>query len=174
MREEKFHEEVQMFHWIFNLLFLLPVLSIVWVFVQHVIFGIPFGKKPAENIVLLLLAFLFILIPLVFGRMVTVVNEKEIRVSFGYLGWIRKRIPVSEIQKVEVVTYRPLRQFGGWGIRSGRFRGERVGCYSIKGNKGVLLSLSNDSRVCLVKVKKLIIGSQVPEKLFDALVKQGI
>lgn len=114
MREETlFQEEVQFFHPIFNILFLLPILFFVWAFVQQRFFGIPFGAKPAENITLLMLAFAFSFIPLLFGRMVTVVNEKEVKITFGYLRWIKKRVFVSDIREIEVVKYNPLRQFGG-------------------------------------------------------------
>jgi len=136
--------------------------------------GIPFGSEQVPNIIIFVILIIIAFVPLLFGRTITVVNEKEVKVSFGYLGWFKKRIPLSDIQQVEVVSYKPLIQFGGWGIKSGKFRGEKVGCYSLKGNKGVLLTLSSDTRVCISKTKKLIIGSQMPEKLFDALVKQGI
>lgn len=170
MTGERFREEVQFFHWVVNLLFLLVAILFIWAFIQQVIFGIPFGAKPAGNIFLILFGLFFCIgIPLLLGRMVTVVNEEGLRVSFGCLGWIKKKIPLSDIKEAEVVTYRPIRQFGGWGIRCGCFRGERTGCYSAKGDKGVLISLSGDVRVCLFKTRKLIIGSQTPEKLVSAI-----
>lgn len=161
MTDERFREEVQFYHWTINILFLFVAILFIWAFIQQVIFCIPFGTKPAPDIVLVIVLFFTMGIPLLFGRMVTVVNEKKVMVTFGYLGWIKKRIPISDIKEVEVITYRPLRQFGGWGIRCGWFRGERVCCYSAKGNRGILITISNN--------RKFIIGSQVPEKLFSVI-----
>lgn len=159
--EEKFREEIQFYHWTINILFLLVAILFVWAFIRQVIFHIPFGAKPVSNVLLIIGMFFTIGIPLLFGRMVTMVTKKEVRVSFGYMDLIKKRLPISDIKEKEIVRYKPLRQFGGWGIRCGRFRGERVCCYSAKGNKGALITLSNN--------RKIIIGSQVPEKLFSAI-----
>ena len=60
--------------------------------------------------------------------------------------------------RLEVVSYRPLADYGGWGIRSGR-DGERV--LNARGNRGVRLDLADGSR--------LLIGSQRPEALALAL-----
>lgn len=40
-------------------------------------------------------------------------------------GWPRLRVPLDEVVRADVVTVRPLRDFGGWGLRVGR--GGRVG-----------------------------------------------
>jgi hypothetical protein len=62
------------------------------------------------------------------------------------------------VQKIEVVTYRPFRDFGGWGIRAGR-NGERALC--ARGDRGVRLELLDGTR--------LLIGSQTPEALATAI-----
>ena len=115
--------------------------------------------------VLLLVGLLLLTIPLLFGRLRIEVDEQSLRIRFGYLGWPKKDIPVEEILQTEVVTYRPIRQFGGWGIRGGRFQGERTGCYSMKGNRGLLLSLNNQIRVGFLRTRRLLIGTPEPEKL---------
>jgi hypothetical protein len=50
--------------------------------------------------------------------------------------------------------YSPLREFGGWGIR---FAPGKKRAYSVSGNKGVELELSDGMHV--------LIGSQRPEEL---------
>ncbi len=67
--------------------------------------------------------------------------------------------------QTEVVTYRPIRQFGGWGIRGGRFQGEFTGVYSLRGNRGLLLSLTKETRFSFFRARRLLLGSQEPEKL---------
>ncbi|NVL91956.1 MAG: hypothetical protein HWN71_02845 [Desulfobacterales bacterium] len=55
------------------------------------------------------------------------------------------------------MTYNPLKDYGGWGIRYGR--GGRA--YNVSGNRGVYLELSNG--------KSLLIGSLQPEELARAI-----
>jgi hypothetical protein len=56
-------------------------------------------------------------------------------------------------------TYKPIREYGGWGIRCS-FTGKGK-AYNVSGNKGVQLVLTND--------KKLLIGSQKPDELAAAI-----
>ena len=63
-------------------------------------------------------------------------------------------------------TYKPIREYGGWGIRCS-FTGKGR-AYNISGNKGVQLVLTNG--------KKLLIGSQKPDDFaaaIDQMVKQN-
>jgi hypothetical protein len=110
-----------------------------------------------------------IALPLLFGRLLTTVSSRTLRISFGYLGLIKKDIPLADIREARVVEYRPIRQFGGWGIRSGKFEGKKTGCYSMKGNRGVLISLERDVRVCITKTNRVIVGSATPERLKASL-----
>lgn len=91
-------------------------------------------------------------------RMTTEVTPSDVRVWFGWIPTYRRFIPIGEIRKIEVVSYRPLADYGGWGIRSGR-DGERV--LNARGNRGVRLTLGDGSR--------LLIGSQRPEALAVAI-----
>ena len=106
-----------------------------------------------------------LLFPLLFGRLLITISDSTLRISFGYLGVIKKEIPLSEIRESRVVEYRPIRQFGGWGIRCGRFEGEKTGCYSLKGKRGLLLLLKGKVRACLIKTNRILIGCNEPEKL---------
>ena len=57
-------------------------------------------------------------------------------------------IKLEEIEKIEAIKYKPLGDYGGWGIRYG-FKGK---CYNIKGNLGV--------KVYLKKGSYILFGSQ--------------
>jgi len=61
-------------------------------------------------------------------------------------------------------TYKPIREYGGWGIRCS-FTGKGK-AYNVSGNKGVQLVLTNG--------KKLLIGSQEPDDLIAAIDKMLI
>lgn len=91
-------------------------------------------------------------------RMTTEVSPTGTRVWFGWVPTYRRLIPLGSIQKIEVVTYRPLVEFGGWGIRISR---DGVRALSARGNRGVRLDLADGTR--------LLIGSQRPEELALAL-----
>jgi hypothetical protein len=108
-------------------------------------------------------------IPLLFGKMKIAVSESDIGVAFGYIKAIKFTFKLNEILSAEPVTYNPLLNFGGWGIKCGRFRGERATCISLKGNKGLLLSLKEPIRPCLLKTTKVIIGTDEPEALAAAI-----
>ena len=108
----------------------------------------------------LAVAGLILLAALVVGilRMTTEVTPTDVRVWFGWIPIYRRAVALGSIQRLEVVTYRPIADYGGWGIRSGR-DGERV--LSARGNRGVRLELTDGTR--------LLIGSQRPEALAIAL-----
>lgn len=91
-------------------------------------------------------------------RMTTEVGPTDIRVWFGWIPTYRRIVPLGTIQRIEVVSYRPLADYGGWGIRLGS---DGVRVLSARGNRGVRLDLANGT--------KLLIGSQQPEDLARAL-----
>jgi len=130
-----------------------------------IVIVIPFFLQPVPLVNVLPLAIIAGLLPLLFGRLLISVKGSFLRINFGYTKLIRKDIPLREIKEARVVQYRPLRQFGGWGIRSGNFEDKKTGCYSLKGNRGLLLTLDHNVRVCVVKTDRVIIGSEAPEKL---------
>jgi len=131
------------------------------------------AKKPETppTVILSFIAMIaiWIFIFLLLGKMTVTVNEKELMIQFGFLGWIRKHIPLAVINSAKAVTYRPLREFGGWGIRCGTFEGERTACYSMYGQKGVLLGLKKEIKICLIVTRKLLIGSQHSRQLASTL-----
>lgn len=156
------HREEVSFHPLIKALLLLLPLVVLVAAVQGV-------QRPEEILALAALGLVFLAIVLLFGRMVVSVDDSTLRVEFGYLGWPSRAIPLDSIERAETVDYHPLVQFGGWGIRSGRFRNERTGCYSMRGNRGVLLSLRKKIRVCLTRSQQVLIGCEEPERLEQAL-----
>lgn len=107
----------------------------------------------------LVLGLLFLMIVIVILlHMTTEVTPSSLRVWFGWVPTYRRLVPIDTIRSVDVVTYRPIADFGFWGIRSGR-DGERA--LIARGNRGVRLELTDGSR--------LLIGSQKPELLAAAI-----
>ena len=67
------------------------------------------------------------------------------------------RIAFDDISLIYPRTYQPLGEFGGYGIRWGKYGR----AYNVSGNRGVQLEFSNG--------RKLLIGSQHAEELTTAL-----
>ena len=93
-------------------------------------------------------------------RMTTIVTPSDVRIWFGFIPTFRRSIAIGTIARVEITQYRPIVDYGGWGIRVGR-DGERV--LNARGDRGVRLHLIDGS--------KILIGSQRPEEL--ALAVEG-
>ncbi len=111
------------------------------------------GQKP-----LLLFVLIWPLIAMNLLCLRTRVTETGLIVTFGALFPLyRRRIAHTEIASAEAVTYRPLADYGGWGIRG---VGRNV-ALNARGNCGVRLTL-RDGRIVLV-------GSQMPDALANAL-----
>jgi hypothetical protein len=91
-------------------------------------------------------------------QMTTEVTPTDLRIRFGWAPGNPRFVAISAIRRVEVVTYRPIADYGFWGIRASR-DGERA--YIARGNRGVRIELNDGSRY--------LVGSQRAEALATAL-----
>lgn len=160
------YREVQRFtqKWLWILL-LLTDLAVIGLFAHalyvQLILGQPWGNRPQSDTALLITAAVSILLMLgmtyLFARLrlITEVRQDGLFVQFPPLR--AKEIAFSEISSCRARTYKPIREYGGWGIRYGR-RGK---AYNVSGNKGVQLEFHQG--------KALLIGSQRAEKLAAAI-----
>jgi hypothetical protein len=103
---------------------------------------------------------LLVLLSVITLRQVTRVEPGAVTVRYGFL--YRTSIPTSDIRMAEAVQYRPVRDYGGWGIRG---MGSRR-ALNTRGNRGVLLTRNDGST--------LLIGSQRPRDLLAALANAGV
>ena len=108
-------------------------------------------------------------VPLFFGRMRILVESGALVVRFGFVPGIEKQIPLHLIAGAEAIRYRPILQFGGWGIRRGRFEGAKTAVYSLRGTQGVLLRLHQPIPAAFVRTDCILIGSGHPQRLADHL-----
>jgi hypothetical protein len=122
--------------------------------------GLLHGRDRSVELLLGLFAgmVLVMLLVIVLLYMTTEVTPTDVRVWFGWVPAYRRILPIDDVRRVEVVTFRPIKDYGFWGIRSGR-DGERV--LIARGNRGVRLELADGST--------LLIGSQRPEALATAV-----
>jgi hypothetical protein len=108
---------------------------------------------------------------LFFGRLEIRVGRTDLALRFGYVPVVAKSIPLRFIHSAESVRYRPIRQFGGWGIRWGTLDGARTAVYSIRGSTGVLLTLAAPIAAGFVRTDRILIGSDDSDGLADALAR---
>ncbi|WP_247235674.1 hypothetical protein [Telluribacter sp. SYSU D00476] len=83
-------------------------------------------------------------------KLETQMNTEGISYRFAPLSKTHT-IEWDEVEKAYVREFKPLREYGGWGIRYSFSRGK---AYFMKGNKGIQLELKNG--------KKVLLGTQNP------------
>lgn len=155
MRFQETQRFRQKWLWLVMIGALLPTVAItgygVW---QQIGMGKPFGDRPASDAGLL---FAFALVCVVAvavialmwsARLDVFVNEREVLIRFRPSHIKGRSIALSEIVEARARTYRPIAEYGGWGVRMG-FHGM---AYNVSGNEGVQLVLANG--------KRILIGSQ--------------
>ena len=105
-----------------------------------------------------------VILPAMFGRLVFQVDGEAVTARFGYLGWPAQRVLLSRIERARIVSYRPIRQFGRWGIRVGGFEGEKTSVYSVRGTRDVLLELTEVQRISGARTRRFLLGSDDPAR----------
>lgn len=127
--------------------------------VQQIVFHHPWGNKPMSDQDLILYAGLSIVICIVVlvlfatARLTTEVRDDGLYLRFFPFHLRFYRIPLENVIDCHALTYHPIRQYGGWGIRF-RLGGK---AYNVKGNRGVRLDYNNR--------RHLLIGSQRADEL---------
>jgi hypothetical protein len=96
-----------------------------------------------------LLAGLAALYVLLWMRLETEVVDTGIRVRFRPFHLKPKLYSFGDIASAEAVTYSPLRDYGGWGIRYGR----KGWAYNVSGNRGVLLKFRDRGDLLIGSLK---------------------
>ncbi len=141
-----------------------PIPAVFWYGVLHqVVGGHPWGSRPMSDAGLLAVAVLDTLFTVGLlalfwsARLVTIVQSDGLLVRFRPFHLRPRRIDLGDVVSVEAVTYSPLRQYGGWGIRYGL--GGKA--YNVSGNRGVRLTRRTGRR--------LLIGSQRADELAAAV-----
>jgi len=137
---------------VLNLMFLFPLF-------QQLILGEPFGDEPTSNGELILISLLTLGISAVFFifRLDTEISEEGISARLFPLHRKFRHFAWKDIQQIEVRQYKPLREYGGWGIRYGK-NGK---AWNVSGNQGIQLVFQNG--------KRLLIGTNDAESVRDVV-----
>jgi hypothetical protein len=133
---------------------------------QQLVRGEPWGDRPMSDAGLILTTLVAVGIQSgIFWMMLAMRLVTEVRADGLWLSYwpLRTRlIPWRDIRAAEACTYRPLLDYGGWGIRwGGRPRGW---IYNAHGDRGVRLALADGAR--------LLVGSQEPDALAASIAER--
>ena len=155
-----FSEKQKFRQWWIILLFLIPFATNIWQnYTENQRFKLDFPAIYSVVFVIILIIILFILIM----SLKTEITTEGVSVQFFPFHRKPRFFPWQNINSIYVRKYKPLLEYGGWGIRVGLF-GKGL-AYNVSGNMGIQLALNNN--------KNLLIGTQRPEEVSIALQKAG-
>ena len=126
--------------------------------IWQVIPGHPTGRRPLcnGNVIGWTVFLWLVYLRLITMKLITEVHAGDLHLSMHGL-WSIRKIPLVGIGSAEVVTYDPVKDHGGYGIRLS----PRERTYIASGNRGV--------RLTLMKGMKVPLGSQRPQELAQAI-----
>lgn len=151
-----FREEQQFGPWVWGLPAAIAGV-LAWIFLSQGL-GRPTGGRPSDVVFLAVglgvsgLTALLIRV----ARLTVEVRSDSVRVRF--FPFSAREILASDIVFCEVRQYRPIVEYGGWGVRYGFRRGW---AYNVKGTLGVQLRLRDG--------RQILLGSQQPDGLARAI-----
>jgi hypothetical protein len=134
-----------------------------YIFVMQVVLNHQIGDHPMSNNALTLTAILVIGVDAIIvwlvlaSNMVTEVRPDGLFIRYYPFHPKFRKIPIENALSIEVVTYNPIADYGGWGLRYGK----NGRAYNPCGNRGVRITKDDG--------KHILIGSQKPEELLDAI-----
>ena len=157
--EQKF---TQPFLWMFMI-----VLAGIWGWMvyRQFVTGKPVGDEPMTLGEILMAGFIPAAILIIFAllKLETEITSDEIHYRFKPFQRKFKTIRKAEIKEWHVQQYKPMRDYGGWGIRLGL--AARGTAYNVKGDKG--------ARFILHSGRQFLLGTQQPDAMKAALEKMS-
>jgi hypothetical protein len=149
--------EVQRFRAVWIWCIVLLISGMMWVAaVQQIGFQKSFGENPMTDSMLWVFWLLFgIGLPVLFlfCNLTSEVREDGLYIRFTPFHRSFHKIGFDDLEQFKAVIYRPIKDYGGWGIRYG----SKGKAYNVSGSRGVLLTMKNG--------KRLLLGSQRPDEL---------
>lgn len=167
MEKKKLFQETQRFNqwWIWLIQILNIGMTIFFALSAYVqiVKGKPVGTKPAPDSILIIATIGSVLLCLLFFSMKLKTTVTKDRINFRFYPFHLKEqeYSLSDIEKMEVVKYNPIGEYGGWGIRG-------IGnnkAFNVKGSQGLKIHFKNGS--------KILLGTQKPQELQKVIQELG-
>jgi len=132
------------------------------------------------SIILFTVSMIIFIINLFFYHMHTIVDKEGVHINISLLPFYKRTRSFfwEDISEAYIRTYNSIKEYGGWGIRTGMFNfggtnfkiirfshKKRGDAYNISGATGLQLVLQNG--------KKVLIGTNNPGELSEILSKLG-
>lgn len=176
MKEKVLYREVQKYRQPWLWLIFIPAVAGTIIFFglglnRQLIHGEPFGDQPMSDTGLIIVAIfstlLMLGLTLLFysTKMITEIRSDGIYMRYPPLINREKQFRREEIARFEVRQYQPIKEYGGWGVRTGGRKAGRA--YNVSGNLGLQLELAGGKKVLLGTRRKDAIRSAM-EKMMNA------
>ncbi|NIM06477.1 MAG: hypothetical protein GTO55_08700 [Armatimonadetes bacterium] len=142
---------------------LLPAGIVAWMIIQQLIFARPIGENPMSDQALMTMGALVFAFDAALIALFLAANLRtEVRIDGLYIRYFPfhlsfRKVPLENAAKVEALTYNPIQEYGGWGIRFRR----KGRAYNPTGNRGVRLEYMDG--------RHILLGSQRPDELKEAI-----
>nr|NQU89861.1 hypothetical protein [Bacteroidota bacterium] len=100
----------------------IPLAISLWAITQQLILDKPYGDNPVSDLSLVL----FLVVPLIILSLFfsltlhTRISSEGIFYKFSPIIRKDRKLEWEDIEKVYVRKYKPIREYGGWGFRTGR------------------------------------------------------
>ena len=142
----------------------------IYAIVQQMIFGVPFGTKPAPDFVLIIVEFflLCLLIFLLSIKLKTRITGEGIFYRFYPFQLKERQIAWHELSDAYMRDYNSFQEYGGWGLRTGSPKTGKAINTSASSNRGLQLRFG-DGRL-------LLIGTKRPDEIqiiIDKIIQAG-
>ncbi len=131
----------------------------LWLLLAGVLISVavPAIVRPMTATIVTFAVTAFLVALMAYAHLDVIVTDEEVLIRFRPFHIRGRRVPLRDIAEVHARDYRPILEYGGWGIRLG---GNGM-AYNAYGDRGVQLVLKNGTRI--------LIGSQRSEELAAAL-----
>jgi len=135
-----------------------PFAWVIWVISAGLLYWLKSADLIDRTFAIISIVFVLAIMLLVFfTRLKTEIGEEGITYRMRPFHKKSNLIPWSEIAHVEVRQYKPIREYGGWGMRVG-LHGK---AFNIKGNMGLQIKLTSGQAILL--------GTQRPGEIEEVL-----
>jgi hypothetical protein len=128
---------------------------------QQLISGVTWGDRPMSDTALAIVGGMSTLSILgvfyLFYKMKLITEVRSSGLVVRFFPFVKKTISYHTIRSCRAREYRPVKEYGGWGIRFSR----RGRAYNVSGNQGVQLEIEGE--------KPLLVGSQQADRLAQAI-----
>lgn len=163
MQPTLFTEKQFMRQWWLMVVLAIPIVLFLWAFIQQTIMGHPFGNQPMSDFSLLIMGLLMVGLSTMMwtSNLKTTYTTSKLIYRFYPFHLKTKEQAWSEVKKATLVRYRPIPDYGGWGLRYSMRNGR---AFNVSGNIGVRLELKDG--------KQVLFGTQKPDeivKVFEQL-----